>query len=1199
MKPKHFFKWVLILPVIIFSLMSVFARISEQVLPISDTTSVGRGVLAPPVELLDSLERMGIEFIEMDGSMQGAMGMAPMSTGFDDDDFFIPSPNASALIRAINNPVNLATGTVSMQVPLYTLQAGAIQVPLALSYQATGIQVGQKASNVGLGWRLSGTPQITRVVKGRPDEQLGIIGKITHTTTTPGNPFPIVTTTSLRLGGWCNNWPFTNEFDVYRWYSKTWYTNIAGYFNTTKDNEKFDSEPDLFYFEIPGKGGMFIFDHSGNAHTIPYQNIDIRWHRNPNDDFDSYFEIIDEDGTIYIFGNTNNSKEATSVVYDDEKQDDISCITTWYVNKIENIRGDVVTFEYVTGQKIEYINFGESYVYLRKSNTANFFTGNDLRKNQNSTVTIASPRYLSKITGPTTEITFHRNTRPSGQSQQYTHLIVNNINVSAQLAHTKQINLTYGTFQNGEPRLTGVDEVVSGKPPQNLFSFTYYDENAAFPSPHTKTYKIDLWGYWSSTASNTTLMPSIYYWRTAHNRHDNISTTSLTASPNGSYQRYLRPNSGLASPHFSTTGYAAQANDYVVQAPWALSPSLALDDEYDYDTYWQHYVNNQPYSWTSPTGGSFRHANLNDTRTYTLRRITYPTGGYTEYDYELNQHTHKGNTPRGTDKTYAAGGLRIKSVTQHDGISASTVNYQYDQGIALRDVRDEYFYTFSETGTGSNWHEVMFISSNPVLSPTDLGGSHVIYPRVTQVNPDGSRIISEFTTPALSAYLFDDRPMYAVINSNTRAFVAGFGPQSEKLNSRHYLRGLPIREEIRDPSNNIVSTTEYSYRVGKPMGTVKAYRPVTLPRHPMVFVFQYISQAVVPNKITTTSKYGPTTTTDFTYNTANITDYRPREIKTTVSGGTGNTEVVTQQIKYSNEYTVSPIIISGEAGGIAALQSRYAVVPIEVVTRKNVWGVQKVVAAEITSFQPLPPLAGNRRAIPYVRYAIPANVPLASFTPSTISSNSFVKDPQYEEIGRTERYDDRGNPVHTTTPFGNERVYVYGYNGTLLIAEVEIPGSIFSCTDDWMVYYNNFEDLNAGAGVTGMPFAKTGRHAWQGDYSISLAPLRPGDYVLTYWRTTNAGLTWIKHTKPVTVDNGITSSEVISNPYPGFIDELRLIPVGARIKTYSYIPGVGITSESDHNGVTRYWEYDAFGRVIKMLDNERRVLEEYEYNIKN
>jgi len=52
------------------------------------------------------------------------------------------------------------------------------------------------------------------------------------------------------------------------------------------------------------------------------------------------------------------------------------------------------------------------------------------------------------------------------------------------------------------------------------------------------------------------------------------------------------------------------------------------------------------------------------------------------------------------------------------------------------------------------------------------------------------------------------------------------------------------------------------------------------------------------------------------------------------------------------------------------------------------------------------------------------------------------------------------------------------------------------------------------------------------------------------------------------------------------------------ITTYTYNPLFGIISISDPKGLTTYYRYDAIGRLIKILNNEKYILQKYEYHFK-
>lgn len=79
-------------------------------------------------------------------------------------------------------------------------------------------------------------------------------------------------------------------------------------------------------------------------------------------------------------------------------------------------------------------------------------------------------------------------------------------------------------------------------------------------------------------------------------------------------------------------------------------------------------------------------------------------------------------------------------------------------------------------------------------------------------------------------------------------------------------------------------------------------------------------------------------------------------------------------------------------------------------------------------------------------------------------------------------------------------------------------------------------------------------------------------------------------------------AEVLNVTY----EEIKNIPVSnlrnrfpnAQITTYTYKPLVGVTSITDPRGITTYYEYDSFGRLEFIKDNQQNIIEKYEYHYK-
>lgn len=87
------------------------------------------------------------------------------------------------------------------------------------------------------------------------------------------------------------------------------------------------------------------------------------------------------------------------------------------------------------------------------------------------------------------------------------------------------------------------------------------------------------------------------------------------------------------------------------------------------------------------------------------------------------------------------------------------------------------------------------------------------------------------------------------------------------------------------------------------------------------------------------------------------------------------------------------------------------------------------------------------------------------------------------------------------------------------------------------------------------------------------------------------GTQWIYVTAPYT--DGMTLN--LGNA----IDKVRIYPTDARMKTYVYEPGLGISSVIDENGSILYYNYDTFARLSNIKNDKGGVEKQYSYNYKN
>ena len=56
------------------------------------------------------------------------------------------------------------------------------------------------------------------------------------------------------------------------------------------------------------------------------------------------------------------------------------------------------------------------------------------------------------------------------------------------------------------------------------------------------------------------------------------------------------------------------------------------------------------------------------------------------------------------------------------------------------------------------------------------------------------------------------------------------------------------------------------------------------------------------------------------------------------------------------------------------------------------------------------------------------------------------------------------------------------------------------------------------------------------------------------------------------------------------------LPEGALVRTYTYDPYSGLTSEFDYSGVGTIYNYDGFGRLTAQYDDNYNLLENYTYH---
>src|SRR5437773_2760842 len=227
----------------------------------------------------------------------------------------MPSPTAASFGRFGDIPVSLYTGTPEIRIPLFTAKGKTLQLPIALSYHASGIKVDDIGGWVGMGWNLDAGGVITRTARGLVDEQ--------------------------NYGYWREGYTFYNDAN---WSNIPWsmFVNLA--------QGVLDGEPDQFFFNFAGMSGEFVAgptttDPNYKRYaTIPYRN----WRIEPTLDGQGFasWVITTEDGTRYTFAAGETSRDWWWVAGGSIGVDQADYYSSWYLTKIRTVGGDSILFNY-------------------------------------------------------------------------------------------------------------------------------------------------------------------------------------------------------------------------------------------------------------------------------------------------------------------------------------------------------------------------------------------------------------------------------------------------------------------------------------------------------------------------------------------------------------------------------------------------------------------------------------------------------------------------------------------------------------------------------------------------------------------------------------------------------------------------------------------------------------------------------------
>ncbi|MEP2511803.1 MAG: BACON domain-containing carbohydrate-binding protein, partial [Reichenbachiella sp.] len=143
--------------------------------------------------------------------------------------------------------------------------------------------------------------------------------------------------------------------------------------------------------------------------------------------------------------------------------------------------------------------------------------------------------------------------------------------------------------------------------------------------------------------------------------------------------------------------------------------------------------------------GAERNPSLTHAQANTLKSIYYTSGGYDEFEYELNTYMKN-------DVETEAGGLRIKNVYKNDGAGTRYLvkSYDYTEQVNGQSISSGKLFTepvYSKSFTSKIYFEEKVLDDHreyAILPLADAMGRHICYGEVTTTDIDDGQITTKF-----------------------------------------------------------------------------------------------------------------------------------------------------------------------------------------------------------------------------------------------------------------------------------------------------------------------------------------------------------------------------------------------------------------------------------------------------------------------
>ena len=901
------------------------------------------------------------------------------------------SPNSAELGKYGKVPVSYFNGLPNISIPLTEVRAKNYSVPVYLTYHAGGNKPEQHPGWVGLGWTLHAGGCINRIVNGLKDEMCwkeycatffrNVTGSNPYTSFPSTNPGYLSRMNHIQSTDWTDTDNLEEECDL---------TEVNYYLR--------DFSPDEFQVNIEDINASFYFVGNNQIKIVSKDPVDFTAELIINTDEDlqansdgtlvlysddatgrllkvhlyHYIEqliLTKSDGTKYYFGGNQDAIEFSAHrewFASSSAWDAIGSANSWMLTKIVRPDGEEITFEYAhDGVPIVRSDCHTYIAYYQQSD-------NNYLKNE----------WVNTF-------------QPSYQNVSYTMLYP-----------------CYLTSINS--KIAGDSITITREDSSELSDQFRSDEFAAKIGSSIQG------SYGSGAFSKEELWAKNYYKR---------------------LKKMTKPSQGEIQFTYENTSTERLRLGAVTF--YGYNGSGAHSYQMDYNSIrLPAYGSKQTDAWGYYNGMVFGQSltdtlNINYNKTLfdsslmkaeILEKISYPTGGYTTFEYEPHGFGKVATQFPFTLVTQSgqAGGLRIHRITDNDGVNSTAREFVYEKnGSSTGILSGAPKFHINGNVSRTTWKAYPFAfwfnpvdhidlyeiyKEFPLVQLSTTGGNHVTYSEVKEVREDGSYTIYTYSNHDTSSsdYL-DEYPAYRYENADNRL-------ENDVYTSRELMRGnLLSRKDYRADGKLVMSEQmTYNYNLSdyvKSLGVFyKAQDPFFLLRlayQKIYSFFPYLSSRTVTTYSDEGTNNAHSETTTYEYDShRNLT-------KTTVATGTVRETVTTT---YPGNYAIAPYPDMRTRGIYAA--------PVETVKSKG--GL--VTSASLNEYFHYPD--SDRYGVSSVfGRTFPEGTDSSSFSRFT---GRIMTSPSYSDIipdAEVLRRDSLLNPESIILKDGTIRGYVWGGGG--------------------------------------------------------------------------------------------------------------------------------------------------------------------------